>query len=335
MEARAARERLVAGALERASGMAAEDAATWLVRHGFLSAAREAGLPPEVADRLTPRLREVAARNLHHVDLFRRIVDSLEGIPVCPLKGIHLLDTVYRDDPESRPLSDLDLLVPEAEIERAVARLRSLHLEETRVSRRIRRVSPERVLTDGTAVVELHTRLGMKHGWPSTWGNVAPRPGRVHGREVFVLDPETLLVHLVVHLVKHRPFSRLVWVEDVLRWIEWTGERGSEGGLDGTRAVARARELGAFRSLTAGVRILRRALGPLGLPEVPDAPSRPAGRAAVRLNERLVWRDLLRDPWAAGRGSAAGRALSALLLADRTADAGRFLRAKAVEVRRR
>lgn len=335
MEVWTARERLVAGALERVSGLSAREAAAWIDSHGLLSLVRDSRLDGAVRDLLMPRVREVAAQNLAHVDLFRRLVDTFQGIPVCPLKGIHLLDTVYRDDPESRPMLDLDLLVPADAIDEAVAGAGSLGFREIGVSHRIRGVAPARVLTSGAAVVELHTRLGIKHGWPSAWDQVAPRPGRVHGREVFVLDAETLLVHLVIHVVKHRPFSRLVWVEDVLRWIEQSGGGGSEGSIDGARVVARARELGAFRSLVAGVRILRRTLGPVGLPEVPDAPSRPADRAAVRLNERLVWRDLLGDPWGAGESTAPGRALSALLLADRVADAGRFLRAKAMEVRRR
>ncbi|MFW6175869.1 MAG: nucleotidyltransferase family protein, partial [Acidobacteriota bacterium] len=243
------------------------------------------------------------------------------------LKGIQLLDTVYREDPESRALGDLDLLVPRERVDEAVARLGSLGLEESALSHRIREVSPERFLTDGRLPVELHTRLGVKHGARSAWEDLRPRPGRVHGREVFTLDRETTLVHLVAHLVKHRPFSRLGWVEDVLRWIR--------RGLDAEGALARASELGALRSFVAGVGILRRALGPLGLPAVHGQALRPSGRLAVRFHDRLVWDDLLRDPWSAGPGSPFGRTLSVLLLVDRPGDVGGFLRAKLAERRQR
>lgn len=307
----------------------------WIERHGLLSLAggragslaAEPGLPaPGVHERVLDRLRRNAAQNLYSVARFQAVVDALEGIPVCPLKGIHLLDTVYREDPEARVLRDLDLLLPPERIEEAVRRLRSLGLEETPLSREIRDVSPERVLTDGRLPVELHTRLGVKHGARSWWEVLRPGPGQVHGREVFTLDRETTLVHLVSHLVKHRPFSRLAWVEDVLRWIRL--------GVDAGRACARARELGALRSFAAGIGILERTLGPVGLRAAAAEPLRAGDRLAIVLNERLVWRDLLRDPWSAGPGTPLGRTLSVFLLADRPGDMGSFLRAKLVERRR-
>lgn len=280
-------------------------------------------LPPALRARLVGRLRDNAAQNLYAVARFQAVVDALEGIPVCPLKGIHLLGTIYREDPECRVLGDLDLLVPRDRVDEAVARLGPLGLEETPLSHRIREVSPERFLTDGRLPVELHTRLGVKHGARSAWEDLRPRPGRVHGRQAFTLDRETTLVHLVAHLVKHRPFSRLGWVEDVLRWIR--------RGVDAGGALARARELGALRSFVAGVGILRRALGPAGLPAVSGDALRPPGHLAVRLHERLVWGDLLRDPWSAGPGRPLGRTLSVLLLADRPGDLGGFLRTKLAE----
>lgn len=320
-------ERLHRRAAGRAAGMGAEEAAAWIAGHGLLSMAAGEELPAAVRERLRPRVLETAAHNLYAVARFQEVVDALSGLPVCPLKGIHLLDTVYREDPQSRPLSDLDLLVPEPRVEEAVSRLAGLGLRETASSRGIRDVSPERVLTDGRLAVEVHSRLGIKHGRRSTWGEVTPVPGRLHDREVFVLDRETTLVHLVSHLVKHRPFSRLVWVEDVLRW--------TAGGVDAERAVARAGDLGALRSLVAGVRVLRRALGPLGLAAVPERPPGVAGGLAVRLNERLLWRDLLADPWSAGLGTPGSRTLSALLLSDRGGDALRFSGAKLAELLRR
>lgn len=276
---------------------------------------------------LLVRLRQNAAHTLYAAARFREVVDALDGIPVCPLKGIHLLDRVYREDPECRVLGDLDLLLPRERIEEAVARLRRLGLEETPLSQRIREVSPERVLTDGRLPVELHTRLGVKHGPRSAWEDLRPRPARVHDRQVFTLDRETTLVHLVSHLVKHRPFSRLGWVEDVLRWVR--------RGVDGRGALARARELGALRSFVAGVGILHHALGPLGLPGAGGEGGRSLDRLAVRLHERLLWRDLLRDPWSAGPGTPLGRTLSVFLLADRPGDVGGFLHAKLAERRQR
>lgn len=314
-------------AAERVAGLADGEAAEWIAEHGLLSMARWEGLSEGVRERLRERAREIAAYNLYAVSRFRELVDALDDVPVCALKGIHLLGTVYRRDPESRLLSDLDLLVPASRIGEVVARLATLGLEELPVSRRIEGVSPHRIVADERLVVEVHTRLGFKHAARSEWDDVAPRETRLHDRSVFVLDRETTLVHLVAHFVKHRPFSRLGWVEDVLRW--------TEPGVDGRRALARARDLGAYRSFVAGARVLRAALGPLGLDEVPDRPPRAADRVVIQIHERLLWRDLVVDPWRAGPGSAGGRTLTALLLSDGMTDASGFLRTKVVELLRR
>ncbi len=321
-----ARERFYRRLAERVAGMSDEEASSWIAEHALFSLAGREELRPGVRDRLRRRRQEVAAYNLYAVSRFQEIAEALAGLPLCALKGIYLQGTVYRGDPESRKLSDVDLLVPAERVEEAVARLAALGLAEIPTSRRLRDVSHERVLIDGRLTVEIHSRLGIKHGWASTWDDVAPRPERVHDRAVFALDRETTLVHLVSHFVKHRPFSRLIWAEDILRWID--------RGVDGGRALARARDLGAERSVLAGLRILRRALGPLGLPGAETASLKPAGRLCVWLNERLLWRDLAADPWSAGPGGAIGRTLSVLLLADGMADRGRFLRAKLSEVRR-
>lgn len=307
------------------TGMPDEQAVRWIEGHGLLSAASSGALPEGVRERLQRRVRETAAYNLYAAARFREVVDALGDVPVCPLKGIHLLDTVYRDDPGIRPLGDLDLLVPAGSVDEAAARLEeAVGLEETPTSRRLRRVHPERTLTDGRLTVELHTRLGYVHGWASTWADLAPAPARLHGRPVHTLDRETTLVHLVTHLVKHRPLSRLVWVEDVLLWVA--------SGVDGRRALAVARRMGGRRAFTAGVRAIRRVAGEDLLPEVP------AGDRLARAAERWLWPDLaageLPDPSAAATGGrvAAGRAVAAVVLADRPALAVRYLRVKAAEV---
>lgn len=323
----------------RVAGMPEAEAARWIAGHGLLSMAACAALPAGVRERLRDAVRRTAAHNLLAVARFQQVVDALAaaGVPVCPLKGIHLLDAVYRDDPGSRPLSDVDLLVPVGAADEAVARLEeALGLEETPLSRRLRGVHPERVLAGRAFVLELHTRLGTAHGWASTWEELSPAPGRIHDRDVHVLDRETVLVHLVTHLVRHRPLSRLVWVEDALRW--------GALGVDGARASAVARRLGGRRAFVAGLRAMRRGLlpdsGPELLADAADAAEAAAGPGdrLSRALERLLWPDLaagrLPDPTsdATGGALAAGKALSAVLLADRPGLALRYLGARAAEL---
>jgi hypothetical protein len=323
---------------ERVAGLGEEEAAAWIEGHGLFAMAGCDALPAGVRARLRERSVHLAAYNLYAVERFQAIADALaEGIeaaegaasaeiPVCPLKGIYLLDTIYRSDPGSRGIADLDLLVPAGRMDDAVARLEArLGLAERPVSRRLRRVYPERVLAGKRFEVELHDRLGYKHGAASAWSDLAPRPARVHDREVHALDRETTLVHLVSHLVKHRPLSRLGWVEDVLRWAEL--------GVDGERATAVAERLGARRSLVAGVRVIRRVVGDDLLPGVPDG----SDDRAVRRHERRLWSDLaggrLPDPPGGGRApSKSGAVLSTVLLADRPAHAVRAVAVKAAEV---
>lgn len=319
----------------RVAGMGDDEAAAWIAGHGLLSMAACEALPEGVRERLRESARHVAAYNLYAIDRFRAIAGALAEpaggggpIPLCPLKGIFLLDSVYRDDPGARPLADLDLLVPAERIDEAVARLRDeLGLVERPMSRRLRRIYPERILGSHNLEVELHSRLGYKHGAASAWGDLSPVPAEVHGRRVHALDRETTLVHLVSHLVKHRPLSRLGWVEDVLRW--------SELGVDGARATAVADRIGARRSLVAGVRVLRRVVGRDLLPGVPDG----TGRAGfgIGIHERRLWRGIadgaLPDPPAGTTARSRSASLvSAVLLADRPSHALRAVAVKAAEL---
>lgn len=301
-------EHLYRRAAARADALGPDAGPRWLLDHGLLAAADH--------PLLTDAARRNLARNLLLIDRFQGAVDALAPLPVAPLKGLHLLDSVYRSDPQHRVLSDLDLLIRPDDDEDAVKRLTALGYRETDHSRRSAAQRHERVLVDGGVTVELHTRLGVQPGHRAAWDELAPVPARLHDRDVHRLDDATTLVHLTAHFVKHVPFSSLRWAEDVVRWA---------GVLDdgGAAAVTRARRLGALRPLLAGVRVLRRAVGDDLLPAVP------AGTAGwrVRCNERLLWGALRGpDPLACGAmGSPWRRNLTALLLADRPRDAVRFL----------
>jgi hypothetical protein len=171
--------------------------------------AADPALPEPVRERLADAARRTAAYNLRAVSRFEDAVAALAGIPVCPLKGIYLLDTVYRDEPGARVLGDVDLLVPAARIDEAVARLEAgLGMAELPASRRLRGLGPERILAGRGFALDLHDRLGFAYGWASTWDDLAPTPARVHGLPVHALGREATLVHLMTHLVKHRPLRR-------------------------------------------------------------------------------------------------------------------------------
>ena len=310
-----------------------DDGAAWLVAQGLLAVADHPGLPSEWRPTLLDAVRRNAARNLLLVDRFQRIADALaaaaEPVPLAPLKGIELLATAYRDDPEHRCLADLDLLVPAGRADDAVARLAALGYRESAVSRRTAGRRHERVLGDGELLVELHTALSPGLGRRGGWQALAPAPGRLHGRDCHRLDGATSLAHLCLHFSRHGPFSLLRWAEDLLRLAAPAGRCGGDGGV----LFARARRLGAARATVAAVEALRALVGDDLLTGVPRRLGG-AGGAALALAFAGPWRGLRRDPLAAGPATATPwrRNVAAVLLADRPGDALRALAGKAGEL---
>lgn len=313
-------ERFRSEAARHADSLPADDALAWLLRHGLLSLARHDELPAELREALQLRLRENLARNLLHVERFRRIVDALGELPVCPLKGIHLLDTVYAREPEHRPLTDLDLLARPEDIEPITRRLSgTLGLDTPSSATSVRHPWLARTLSDGSTIVDLHTTLSPVHAEAGSWAALSPRPAEVHGRRVHVLDDATTLVHLVTHLVRHGPFVRLGWVEDVLRLLG-TGAGGGAGLVE--ESVDAARRLGSRRAFLAGLDLLARLWG------VPSPPTSGPDRVWLRLHRRLLWQEACARPFLSeDKSTTARRAASGLLLADRPAAAARLLKA--------
>lgn len=313
-----ARRRFQDAVVARLSAMPLERASAWLERHGLLALARHPDLPAGLGERLRPTVHRNLAANLRWIEVFRRAVDALGDLPVCPLKGIYLLDDVYAGDPESRPLTDLDLLVPAERIGEAIERLgAALGVRETALSRRTRRWTAERQLAGDGMVIDLHHRLAVRHGTATTWRHLEPVPGEVHRRRVWVLDRETTWVHLVTHWLRHGADGPWRWIEDLLRW--------RESGLELETVVRRARALGALPSLLAGERALARHPGGDGQPETPAGPW---VRARVRLAERLLWPAGGDGPDDGGRRRDWVRGAAAMLLASGPLDAIRAVASK-------
>jgi len=306
-------------------GLSAEAAGAWLVSHGLLSLADDPRLAETTRSRLREERHRNVAANLQRVDELRRLRAATAGLPICPLKGILLLDRIYAEAPGARYLRDLDILVPVADEAEILSRLAADLGADTAAAADDRHLfAHDRPVRGHGALLDIHTRLGFQHGPHSAWEDLAPQPGTVHGCQVHCLDAETTLVHLVTHFVRHGPWARLAWMEDILRWID--------RGVDLERSYAVADRLRATRSYSAGVERLERLTGI-------DLPSRfglqrPAasGSWGNRFDLHL-WPDLRgvtpRPPHAANRLQ---RNLSAMLLADRPRDAVRMVGVKAREL---
>jgi hypothetical protein len=195
------------------------------LRHGvapLLHRALQSGaaldeLPESVRTRLKEERRATALLNLRKYGEFRRIAQALRerNIPLLALKGLHLADLVYRDI-SLRPMSDLDILVPRPEVERAIAALHAIEYGfEEDVSG-----AAAGMLDEKCNIGLAHRRLGLwlEIHWTlaesgdcytppmgEVWRSAAP--GRLGDADVQLMSPEFVLLHVCAHLACNHAFG--------------------------------------------------------------------------------------------------------------------------------
>jgi hypothetical protein len=179
------------------------------------------------------------------------VVERLEarGIPVAAYKGPALALQAY-GDPALRLFGDLDLLVPAAALDGAVAALRELGFtpqpfasEEQR--RAVLRDGHHLSLTRAPVIIELHWRFskrmfGFAEALDGVWGRLQRLP--VRAATVPVLSPEDHMLGLAIHA------SRGLW--SVLEWTLAIAVLARSIPADGWDEVARRAEAwGCARAL--------------------------------------------------------------------------------------
>ena len=197
-------------------------------RHGLLSAV--AGrLPPDDAglgERWRHLERGARLRDARLREVLEEVLRVLAAAGVTPiaLKGPVLADRLY-PDPGLRPSTDLDLLVPEAALDRAVAALagvgfgRSAPLVDAYQRRHHHHLHlPRQPGPD----VELHFRPHSACGarLPAAAFIARALPYRTaRGTPVQILSPEDELVALAIHATGHL-LERGAWLLDLLLFVE-------------------------------------------------------------------------------------------------------------------
>ncbi len=259
-----------------------------------------------------------ALQNARASELTEEVAAALaqQGIPVILLKGGALLHTLY-DDPGLRPLTDVDLLVAERDVQRAAAQLRRIGLEGVPTAGVPRRgplchmhavyCRPE------TLPVELHWRLFEGYqpyvfDLAEVWTHA--RPHAAVSGNVLTMSGEHELMHLCVHLERHavayaslvnrvdwfdllllpQGLGRLLWLYDVARYLQ---RRSAE--LDWDLFARTARRWATAGRVHAVLELCNRALGPAPPAGILQALDSGQPRLADRLAHRVVLASYLAD----------------------------------------
>jgi Uncharacterised nucleotidyltransferase len=223
-------------------------------------------VPEAIRKELEAAERLNAVRNRLLASGLARILGRLAHaeIPVIPLKGVSLAESLYGDI-SLRVCSDVDILVPRHTVGHAVELLQAdgfrgadrYHAGATDIDLLLCS-NMEYCLDSPPAsfqyVLELHWDIAWRwradsemvdHLWTDA------RPGTILGADAWVLSPEWELLYLALHAARHR-WSALKWLVDIHEIcvrgsIDWAGveDRAQRFGLE--RALHLT--LGACRTL--------------------------------------------------------------------------------------
>jgi Uncharacterised nucleotidyltransferase len=209
------------------------------------------------------------------------------GIEVLLTKGPVLSARCY-GDPGLRQYTDLDLVLRDADIERATETMIALGYDPKVSLKAIqaRKIPGEYVFSQrGTnLLVELHTERTFRyHPRPLSVEKLFQRRARVRfdGRDVPALSTEDELILICIHGAKHF-WERLMWIADVAALV-------SGQPVDWEAATSAVREVRAERMLRVGLLLARNVTGaslPTKVVEEIGADSR-AVRIAARIARRL------------------------------------------------
>jgi hypothetical protein len=233
-------------------------------------------VPADVWERMRRVYKASAVRSMCFQRDVRPALQRLRGagIRVIALKGAFLAEAVY-DDPALRPMVDVDLMVPKADLPRAYAAL--LDLGRTRRQPQAEASSAEdnhRGLTVG-AGIDLRWTIDTPGGrsrldTTGLWERA--RPATIAGVEVLALSPEDLLLHICLHAShRHGLGDGLRPLCDVAETI-----RRLQREMDWQQVAQRAREWGATRHVGLMLQLARSMLD-AGVPDAVLAQLVPGG----------------------------------------------------------
>ncbi len=235
--------------------------------------------PQTVRAQLHQLLLDNTARNLRLLQHFELLARALQGrqVSFLALKGVYLCSNIY-ENPGERSIWDIDVVVPPAELGRAIEAIERAGYRPTRPYdlelelRRYHHVPVYRM--PGAPPLELHWTLlnpRFQRGldWQGLWDR--SMEARIGASSVRVPGVEDLLIYLCAHVAYQHMYidsiSSLYDIKLVLRHFE--------GHLDWAVISHRAEAWGLLNSLYLTLHLTDALLGPV-LPESIRARLRPA-----------------------------------------------------------
>lgn len=261
---------------------------------GVLDAAQPQGLAPILSGRIQrhqirapratqARLRDEllnnTARNLQLLKHFEAVAGALQGqdLPFIPLKGVYLCSNLYENLGE-RTIWDIDLLVPEAELERALTLIETTGYHSSRPYDLKQEVGnyhhvPAYVKAEAPPLevhwTLLNPRFQHQLDWQQLWERSVP--ARVGAAIVQVLCPDDLVVYLCAHVAyQHMYIDSIRSLYDLKLVLKRFGPE-----LDWAAIAARARAWGLLNSVYLTLHLTEELLGPV-LPDLIWRMLRPA-----------------------------------------------------------
>jgi len=200
------------------------------------------GFPDAVRDQVLDRGRANTLRQLRRHAALRQIAGSLDEarIPLIVLKGMALAYVAY-PNPYCRSMSDVDLFVPRADLERAVQAMRNLGFQEVRVC--FSQEGPAFASPDHQVYIEIHGSLPSfeRFGVDSDFLWDRSLSQNLGGVQVRVLCPEDFVEHLCLHLGPHHHYvSLLQQLLDLRLYLEKHG-----AGMDWQAVSQRSVQIGS------------------------------------------------------------------------------------------
>jgi len=222
-----------------------------------------AALPAQLSDALQAEYRQHALWGVALAAAAAQVLETLTaaGIEPVVLKGMALGEVLYHNL-ALRPTTDLDLLVPHADVSKVKAALLALGFEDQGLAAEEQpHLAGEVALRASLLAGEL--RFGVDVHWrlaqhPAVMTHLAaedwlPRsvPAVIAGVKARVLCPEDALLHAAIHLFWHHMGTwHLGWLSDVDLLL-----RTHAAAWDWSALIARAQALAALLPLQASVRL--------------------------------------------------------------------------------